>query len=157
MSERKLFERIAPSSERKSCCSGSRFSDKMHLVYDERGRKHLEKVGETDNYALIQSYRDSCDLSKILQKCLDTGDASLLQRAQGVFSDLTGMPTDLRQAQQILTKARVEYEGLNLKVKALYPTFESFLEAFSTKENLQQYYSAVTPETPSEGGSVNES
>lgn len=141
--------------------SGSRFRDKMHLVFDERGRRHLEKVGETDAYQLIQSYRDSCDLHKILERCMETGDVSALQRVQGVYSDITGYPCDSRAAHDLMVKSRLVYEGLSTKQKALYPTFDDFMDVFATPENIEAFIETMKPAEPaaaaSEGSVNNES
>lgn len=148
-------------SEGFACRSGSRLRDKMHLVFDERGRRHLEKVGETDAYQLIQSYRDSCDLHKILERCMETGDVSILQRVQGVYYDITGLPCDSRAAHDLMVKSKLVYEGLTAKQKALYPTFDDFMDVFATPENIEAFIETMKPAEPaaasSEGSVTNES
>ena len=55
---------------------GRRFRDKMSPVVDSRGCRHLEKVGETDQYQMIQSYRDQVDLKQMIQRAMASGDYS---------------------------------------------------------------------------------
>lgn len=141
--------------------SGSRFVDKMSVVVDSRGNRSLEKVGETDQYEVIQSYRDSTDLKRILERVMQTGDVSLLQKAQGVYTDVTGFPCDSRVAHDLLSHAKFVYEGLDQRMKVLYSTFEDFLEAFATQENIELFAKnaqGLNPgEVQSEGGEVSES
>ena len=131
MNERKLCSAFKRDIQGSTCSSGSRFRDKFAVVFTSRGGKHLEKVGDTNQYQMIQSHRDSCDLHKILERCMSTGDLSALQKMQGVFTDLTGYPADSRAFYDVMHKAKFIYEGLDTKVKSLYPTFDSFLENFA--------------------------
>lgn len=108
---------------------GSRIHDKMQLVHLDAGGYALEKVGETDLQALIDSYAESCDLQKILERCMVTGDVSVLQKVQGVFADMSNMPLDLRAAHDLLNHSRLFYESLSKEQKARYTSFEDFLES----------------------------
>lgn len=74
----------------------------------EDGRARLVKVGETDQQALINSYKDECDFNRIVER-YQNGDISALARVQGLYTDLSGYPdnsTDLMnmpiRAQEIL-------------------------------------------------------
>lgn len=74
----------------------------------EDGKARLVKVGETDQQALINSYKDECDFNRIVER-YQNGDISALARVQGLYTDISGYPdnpTDLLnmpiQAQQIL-------------------------------------------------------
>lgn len=58
---------------------------------NDDGRYCLRKVGETDQQALIDSYKDECDVNRIVQKCAN-GDFSALARVQGLYTDISGMP-----------------------------------------------------------------
>ena len=160
MNERTLRSAFERDFQGFTCSSGSRFRDKFAVVYNSRGGKHLEKVGEANQYEMIQSHRDSCDLHKILERCMSTGDLSALQRMQGVFTDLTGYPADSRAFYDVMHKAKFIYEGLDTKVKSLYPSFDAFLENFANQQNISAFLESVTEKvnvTPSEGGENNES
>lgn len=58
---------------------------------NDEGRYCLRKVGETDQQALIDSFKDECDVNRIVQKCAN-GDFSALARVQGLYTDISGMP-----------------------------------------------------------------
>ena len=57
----------------------------------EDGKTVLRKVGQTDAQALINSYKDECDVNRIVARCAQ-GDYSALARVQGLYTDITGMP-----------------------------------------------------------------
>lgn len=152
---------------RQRCFSGvgSRFADKMCAVVDSRGNRHLEKVGETDIYQLIQSFRDSTDLQRILERVMQSGDVSLLQKAQGIYADITGLPCEPRVAHDLLNHAKFAYESLDQRMKVMYSSFDDFLEAFATKENFELFAKNAQSLNPNitngttvpEGGAINES
>lgn len=63
----------------------------------EDGKACLVKVGETDQQALINSYKDECDFNRIVER-YQNGDLSALARVQGLYTDISGYPdnsTDL--------------------------------------------------------------
>ena len=57
----------------------------------EDGKAVLRKVGQTDAQALINSYKDECDVNRIVARCAQ-GDYSALARVQGLYTDISGMP-----------------------------------------------------------------
>lgn len=83
----------------------------------ENGKVVLVKVGETDQQALINSYKDECDVNRIVERYAN-GDSSVLARVQGLYSDISGFadnPTDLLNAP---VKAREALEMLGNKESA---------------------------------------
>lgn len=145
MSEVRFRRPYEFSNSRRSSPVGSRIADKMSVVCGDRGNRYLKKTGETNLYDYIQSFKDEVDLNKIIDRCMMTGDVSLLQRVQGVYLDVTGMPTDNRTAQDILNHSRQIYESLDSKVKAHYNGFEDFLEAFANEDNFKKFVGLVNP------------
>lgn len=119
--------------------AGRRIADKMSVICGNSGERYLEKTGETDLYSYIQSFREEVDLKKIIERCMISGDISMLQRVQGVYMDVTGMPADTRTAHDILNHSRQVYESLDSKVKAHYQGFDDFLEAFANEENFKKF------------------
>lgn len=47
------------------------------FVKDDKGESVFKKVGTFSLYEKIQSYKDSCDLNKIIEKFIATGDPSV--------------------------------------------------------------------------------
>lgn len=132
-------------NQRCSTPTGRGIADKMSLVRCDSGGCCLEKVGESNLHEYIQSFREEVDLKKIIERCMISGDMSMLQRVQGVYMDVTGLSVDARTAHDILNHSRQVYESLDSKLKAHYKGFEEFLEAFATEENFKKFVGLVTP------------
>lgn len=123
---------------------GSRIADKMSVVVDSCGHRHLEKVGETDRYAYIQSFKDSVDLKQIIERCALSGDMSMLQRVQGTYGDYVGIPGDLRSLENLRMTAEGVYDALSAEIKAKM-TLSEFLESFTTQEKFDALQSVLNP------------
>lgn len=83
----------------------------------EAGKAVLVQVGETDQQALIDSYKEECDVNRIVERYAN-GDTAALARVQGLYSDISGFadnPTDLLNAP---IKAREALQNLANKVPA---------------------------------------
>lgn len=121
--------------------------DKMSVVVDKKGFRHLEKVGETDFYEYIQSHKDSVDLKQIIERCVLTGDPTMLQRMQGTYGDYVGIPGDLRSLEHLKMFANDAYNALSDEIKAKLG-FEEFLEGFSTPEKFESLQNVLNPSAP---------
>lgn len=91
----------------------------------------LRKVGETDQYGLIQSYKDECDIQRIVARA-QAGDASVLQRVQGLYFDCTAIPSDPTEVMQSGTVLNNAWESLTPEQRAEYGNKEAFLNALLT-------------------------
>lgn len=131
-------------TERYFADPGRRTRDKMQLVVDSQGHKRLEKVGETDQYEYIQSFKDSVDLHQIVERCAVSGDPTMLQRVQGTYGDYVGIPGDLRSLEHLRMTAEGAYYALSDEIKAKL-AFEDFLEGFSTQEKFDALQSVLSP------------
>lgn len=108
--------------------SGNRMKDEMQLrVVD--GYEKLVKVGESDLYEEIQSHRDSVDINKILERCLNTGDFSVLNVMPSRFMDTTSMPKTLAEAHSMIKDAENYFNKLPVEIKNQYNN--SFVEFVS--------------------------
>lgn len=125
---------------------GCRVRDKMSVVVDSKGNRHLEKVGETDFYALIQSFKDSVDIKQIVERCAMSGDMSMLQKLQGTYGDYVGIPGDLRSLEHLRMTAEGAYDALSDEIKAKI-AFDDFLEGFSTQEKFDALQSVLSTST----------
>lgn len=138
--------RHAYDKDHKRCVAptGSRIADKMSVVFDDHGHRHLEKVGETDRYAFIQSFKESVDLKQIIERCALSGDMSMLQKVQGTYGDYIGMPGDLRSLENLRMTAEGVYDRLSAELKAKMSLSE-FLESFTTQEKFDALQSVLNP------------
>lgn len=126
MSERYVHR----STSRRPCPSGER-KRPIYQRKTEGEETILEKVGETDIQEYIQSFADECDINRIVQRYAN-GDTAILQRVQGVFTDITGVPQDLTTAFETVTAARAYYESLPEAAKREFGSLGRFLGSFVT-------------------------
>ena len=84
---------------------GSPMVDDYVSVYDEDGKRSLEKSGEHSIYDEIQAYRPNCELKTILARYVQTGDESLLQRRQAMYADVVDIPKTYADVLRLVNKA----------------------------------------------------
>lgn len=108
---------------------GSPIKDEYEGVYDEYHNLSLMKVGESNLYDFIQSFRNECDINYLYERFIH-GDVEALQRRQGYFMDCTGQPSTFMEACSALADARSYYEDLDVSVKSKYSSFEDFAQRY---------------------------
>lgn len=137
--------------------SGRRCRDQMCVVDDGPNGKHLEKVGETDQYQVIQSFRDEVDIKKIVERCAASGDMSMLQRVQGVYTDTSGLPKDLMSMENLRLHVEGLYDAQSADYKAQHDLLTFVEETLSQALNAPVGGSTpVSGDPNSEGGELNE-
>lgn len=113
---------------RRSAPAGSRSAPVFQRQTSAGKAPHRVKVGETDLYAKIQSFAAECDVNKIVER-YQAGDTAILSRVQGVYTDVSGVPSDLTSAFETVRQAREYYEALPDSVHAEFPSLGDFLGA----------------------------
>lgn len=119
------------SPSRRPCGSGERKRPIYQRQCEAGKEATLVKVGESDLQDYIQSFADECDVSRIVQRYAN-GDASVLQRLQGVYCDVAGVPTDLTTAFQTVSAARAYYETLPEAARREFGSLGKFLDSVVT-------------------------
>lgn len=102
------------------CSSGSPYEN----VYEEEiekktGRKHLVKIGKTNVYEKIQEDLEQSKIENIIHK-LAMGDYSVLKQAELTYADADDFPKSLMEAQNIVIKAKNEFDKFPDEVKELF-------------------------------------
>lgn len=113
----------------------------------------LVKVGETDQYAFIQSFKDSCDIARIVERAM-SGDLTVLQRVQGVYTDTTALPETMTELMNLGIVAADAWDKLNPDIKSKFESEEDFknallngdLSRFNTEETVVPVESEVKSE-----------
>ncbi len=123
-----MSERFPLSCSRPRVCTpvGNALEVVHRLVRPPHGAPYLEEAGTQDLQSLIQSFKDECDIQKLVQR-YEAGDFTVLQRVQGIYTDVSGMPENLTEAFSSLEIARNTFDSLPDDRKSLYDSFESFL------------------------------
>lgn len=99
---------------------GSPMVDDYVSVYDEDGKRSLEKSGEHSIYDEIQAYRPNCELKTILARYVQTGDESLLQRRQAMYADVVDIPKTYADVLRLVNKANQIFETLPVEDRAVF-------------------------------------
>lgn len=77
--------------------SGDKIRDVFKLVHESDGNTHVEKVDEIDISKEINSYAESCDMQRIIQRFNMTGQACV-PTGRGSYMDATDVPQNPQEA-----------------------------------------------------------
>lgn len=132
--------------------SGYLFENVYTQRYDKAGVPYLEKIGEKNIVALIQSNKDNANYEKLIRKFQATGDISFLNGKEGFYADITGIPSNLIQAYDSIERAKVLFEQLDKEQRAAYDnSFTKFLADFGSESFMKAIgLEKVEPVTESE-------
>lgn len=127
--------------------SGDSFHVRLSPRVLEDGTIKLVVSGKDDIKAMINSFRDSTDMSFIIQR-LAVGDTSVLNQRPGMFGDFTQMPTTYAEALQLVIDGRREFNALPLDIKNSFNNdFRQFLASAGTAE-WHEKLSSLRPSDP---------
>lgn len=103
--------------KRYHCSSGSRYENTYQEEIDKKtGKKILVKTGKTCVYDMIQADLESSKIENIIHK-LAMGDLSVLKQAELTYADADDFPKNLMEAQNIVVKAKAEFDKFPPEVK----------------------------------------
>ncbi len=114
--------------------AGSREVPQYTGVYKADGRLYVEEVGKKNLYAEIQSHKQSTDLSFIITRYMN-GDPAALSRAQGMFVDITQMPSNMHDIVNNMRAAEADFLRLPPDIKEKFGNdFHRFLMTLGTDD-----------------------
>lgn len=103
-----------------------------HMGLD--GRRKLLKDNPKPIYEMIQASREQTEIDRIVKRALQ-GDESVLNAVQGQYLDITGAPSSLAHAQQIIINAKQQFNELDTETKKKFDNnVEIFIAQAGTKE-----------------------
>lgn len=112
-----MFSTVYRRAKTVSSVSGEKTRPNYKPMYDDKGNYTLVPNGVFNSYDDIQSYADSCDLSLIMERYNMTGDASLLNKRHGFYEDVTDMPANYAELQNMLIDADNKFNALPLEIR----------------------------------------
>lgn len=121
--------------KRYHCSSGSRYENTYQEEINKKsGKIELVKVGETCVYDLIQADLEQSKIENIIHK-LAMGDYSVLRQAQLTYADENDFPKNLMEAQNIVIKAKQEFDKFPVEVKKEFNnSAEQYISMMGTEE-----------------------
>lgn len=115
-------------------CSGDRFRPVYTPEIAVDGQIELVQTGVEDLQQYIDSFKDSCDISVMVQRFI-AGDETALRNGNPVFMDLLGAPKTLAEAYAMNFRAEAAFNNLPADVRAKFNNnFYTFLSGAGTQE-----------------------
>lgn len=134
-----IYRKKTDTHKRYHCSAGTRFeNDYQEQINKKTGCLELVKIGKKNIYELIQQDLESTKIENILHK-LAIGDYSVLKQAELTYVDESDFPKSLMEAQNIVIKAKQEFESFPVEVKKLFNnSAEQYVSEIGTKEFLEK-------------------
>lgn len=113
---------------------GSHFAEVVKWRIDDKGEM-VRKVTKVENiYDRIQAARDSVDLQRILER-YENGDASALDRVQGMYIDAVDLPKNVHELHQAALIHDEVFDSMPIEIKKMYQgSAAKFWNEFGTLE-----------------------
>lgn len=128
------FRTLLDPPEEKITPSGEEIEEVIDMRIGEDGKEEFYVKGKTNVYAKIQAEAEGTKIENILAKALQTGDTSILQKAQTQFADLTEMPENIFEAQLKIKEAEKTFAELPLEIRKEYNNnFNEYLKDAGTE------------------------
>lgn len=96
--------------------AGDHFINTYQEIIDKKGKKRLEKTGQTNVYELIQADAESCKIENILKR-VAMGDLEALNQREATYCDATTLPKNLMEAQNLTLRLKDEFYKMPLEVR----------------------------------------
>lgn len=98
---------------------GKRMKVVYELKVNDRGKRNIEKVGESDIQQAIDAEFPSVDLNMVLKR-LENGDSDALEKVQGFYADVAALPVDMRSIMEMNEQASKIFNQMPDTYKKLY-------------------------------------
>lgn len=122
--------------------------DRYRPVYTpeiaDDGQIELVQTGVEDLQQYIDSFKDSCDISVMVQRFL-AGDETALRNGNPVFMDLLGAPKTLAEAYAMNFRAEKAFENLPADIKN---KFDNNFYRFLSEAGSDSWFDALKQPVP---------
>lgn len=127
-------------------------------VFEERvvdGKKRLVITGKENVKDFIESSKAETLISNIMKR-FEQGDVSVLSRKQGFYGDVTSMPSNLAEAQNILITLENQFNSLPVEVRKKFDnSFDNYVKTVSNVGSIDEFNSLFNI-SPAVSGSESE-
>lgn len=133
------FRRKTDEHKRYHCTSGSEYETTYQEQIDKKsGGKKLVPTGKTHVYAMIQEDLEQSKIENIIHK-IAMGDLSVFKQAKLTYVDAEDFPQTLMEAQNIVIKAKDEFNKMPKKVRELFHNSpEEYVSLMGTEEFIEK-------------------
>ena len=126
--------------------SGSPIVQNYEGKVQDDGSILLVPTDKDDWYGYIQSFADSVDIKTILRRSA-LGDTSALNKVQGFYGDVTGMPKNNAELLQAVIDGQKNFEKLPIEIRQKFDNdFNKFFVTMDTPEWFEKMKMSVKTE-----------
>lgn len=130
--ERTLFKTPYGDRERVTTEPGCKIQNVYGYEIDNYGRKILVKTGEENLYEMIQMSLEETKIENILKRA---AAGENVFRPEGIYADITTMPSNLIEARQSIQKLENTWAKLPSEIKNKYNnSVEEFISRSGSEE-----------------------
>lgn len=137
---------MSEEKEKFFSCPGDQFRPVYTPEIKSDGQIELVQTGVEDLQQYIDSFKDSCDISVMVQRFL-AGDETALRNGNPVFMDLLGAPKTLAEAYALNFRAQHAFENLPADVRE---KFENNFYNFLSDAGSPEWFEALKIKTGSD-------
>lgn len=114
------------------CPSGQRVELRHRAVIHKDGKRELVHDRKKNTWDIIQSHLEECLIENIIRRALE-GDSSVLEVMKGTYTDITGAPQSLAEAQQMIIDLKAKFDELPKDIKRKFDyNVEQYIAEFGT-------------------------
>lgn len=149
MATKKLpFRTILDEQQRTYSPSGEKIEEVWAMRINDDGKEEFYIAGKTNVYEKIQAFAEDVKIENIIARVTATGDATIMQKVQGTYADISEFPKDLLEAQQQIKAAEEIFMQLPTNIKEKYENnFNVYLKDFGS-ENWQKNMGLIQETEP---------
>lgn len=115
-----------------TCPSGERVELRHRAEMGKDGKRKLIRDVEIPTWDIIQSHKDECLIENILKRYKE-GDLEAINKLQGTYTDITGAPKSLAEAQQLIIRLKSEFDELPKDIRQKFDyNVEQYVAEFGT-------------------------
>lgn len=114
------------------CPTGQHIEMRHRAIIKKDGRRELIPDREKHTYDIIQSHLEECLIENIIKRALE-GDTSVLEMMKGTYTDITGAPNSLAEAQQMIIDLKQKFDELPKEIKQKFDyNVEQYIAEFGS-------------------------
>lgn len=138
--KRKFYSLYNPAPKIKTP-AGDHFLEVFQEEITKDGKKELVCTGKTNVWDKIQEGKEATLIENVLQACA-MGDYSMLKQQDPVYIDATTFPKTLMESQNIVIKAKQEFEKLPKEVRE---KFDFSAELYVSEMGSSEWFEKMAP------------
>lgn len=135
--KRKFYSLYDPAPKIKTP-AGSKYLEVYQEEVTKDGKTDIVCIGKTNIWEKIQEGKDATLIENVLKACA-MGDYSMLKQTEPIYIDATTFPKNLMEANNIVIKAKQEFEKLPKEVKEKFDySADLYVNQMGSKEFLEK-------------------